>query len=91
MSSFLRVSFLRASVQVSKHIDLKGAGDVLAQSPLARGFAKCMYSRLNEQTLRPGRFDEQRDECLKAKVSLHRVMMVMVVVVVMMVVILPYV
>ncbi|CAM9888449.1 unnamed protein product, partial [Laminaria digitata] len=56
-------------VKVFKDADLKGAGDILDRSPLARGFAKCMYSRLNEQTLRPGRFDEQREECLKAKAA----------------------
>lgn len=57
-------------VQIFKNVDLTGAGDLLASSRLARGYAKCMYSRLSEQTLRRGRFDEQRADCLKAKASL---------------------
>lgn len=55
--------------QVYKDVDLRGVGDLLAKSTLARGYAKCMYSCLSEQTLRPGRFDDQRAECLKAKAS----------------------
>ncbi len=54
--------------QVYKDVDLRGMGDLLANSRLARSYAKSMYSNLSEQTLRPGRFHEQRAECLKAKV-----------------------
>ena len=56
--------------QVHKDVDLRGMGDLLANSQLARSYAKSMYSNLSEQTLRPGRFQDQRAECLKAKVSL---------------------
>lgn len=52
-----------------KDIDLRGLGDLLAKSSLARGYAKSMYSNLREQSLRPDRFHDQRAECLKAKVS----------------------
>lgn len=44
-------------------------GDLLSKSRLARSYAKCMYSCLSEQSLRPGRFDDQRSECMPAKVS----------------------
>lgn len=56
--------------QVYKDTDLRGVGDLLAKSKLARGYAKSMYANLREQTLRPGRFHDQRAECLKAKASL---------------------
>ncbi|CAN0134436.1 unnamed protein product [Scytosiphon promiscuus] len=56
-------------MKVYKDVVLRGAGEILARSTLARGYAKCMYSCLSEQTLRPGRFDDQRAECLKAKAS----------------------
>lgn len=63
-------SFRVAAGQIFKNVNLTGAGDLLARSFLARGIAKCMYSRLSKQTLRPGRFDEQREDCIKAKARL---------------------
>lgn len=58
----------RVSYQVYADVDLSGAGDLLIESRLAGGVAKCMYSRLSEQTLRPGRVEEQRQDCIAAKV-----------------------
>lgn len=52
-----------------KDVDLRGIGGLLAKSKLARDYAKSMYSNLSEQTLRPGRFHDQRAECLAAKAS----------------------
>lgn len=54
-------------IQVYKDADLSGAGDLLSRSNLARGIPKCLYSRLSVQTLRDGRFEEQRADSLKAK------------------------
>ncbi|CAM9218551.1 unnamed protein product [Ectocarpus sp. 13 AM-2016] len=56
-------------MKVYKDVDLRGMGDLLSSSRLARSYAKCMYSCLSEQSLRPGRFDDQRSECLKAKAA----------------------
>ncbi|CBN79012.1 Hypothetical leucine rich repeat and MORN motif protein [Ectocarpus siliculosus] len=56
-------------MKVYKDVDPRGMGDLLSSSRLARSYAKCMYSCLSEQSLRPGRFDDQRSECLKAKAA----------------------
>eukprot|EP00903_Cladosiphon_okamuranus_P011608 g10918.t1 len=56
-------------MKVYKDIDLRGMGDLLVKSKLARDYAKSMYSNLSEQTLRPGRFHDQRAECLTAKAA----------------------
>lgn len=56
--------------QVYNDVDLRGMGDLLAKSRLARSYAKSMYSSLREQSSRTNRFHDQRAECLKAKVSL---------------------
>ncbi|CAM9579503.1 unnamed protein product, partial [Choristocarpus tenellus] len=55
--------------KVHEDIDLVGAGDLLLKSHLAGGIPKCMYSDLSHQTLREGRFEEQRDICVKAKAA----------------------
>lgn len=60
--------------QVYGDVDLEGAGDILARSRLALTIPKCMYSKLSEQTLRPNRFEEQRADCLKAKVRIAAVL-----------------